>query len=98
PPWSPPFPYTTLFRSLLDELLPGVVLLLREAEVLEVAHEDVGIEDAHHDLLAVRGRERREAQLHLLSVGGARLDAAILRAAFFQDRKSTRLNSSHVAI
>src|SRR5690349_23640311 len=85
PPTPTLFPYTTLFRSLGAEHA-------RDAEVDQ--HDALAAEDhvlrldvAVHDLLAVHVRERL-----------ARVARVLDRVADDQprDRKSTRLNSSHV--
>ena len=52
---------------LVDHLLPAVAVVGGEAQVGEVAHQHVGREDPHHDLLAERRRHRRDAQLDLLA-------------------------------
>src|SRR3712207_7566231 len=84
PPRSTLFPYTTLFRSVgLDPaLLAG-----------EVA--DLGL-DAH-DVVA----QRREPAVEALDLGELRQCAATVRQPVqrrVEDRKSTRLNSSHANI
>src|SRR5207249_11263312 len=88
PPRSTLFPYTTLFRSLLDahdEVPPVVHIRQRvlEREVLEprVSDRDGGL----------RGERAHEA----LVLDVERYDASALVEG---DRKSTRLNSSHVSI
>src|SRR5690606_41822578 len=70
PPRSTLFPYTTLFRSVLQRGLLHDLADLRHVEILELA-----VQRIHHQLLGKR--------LHEL-IGA--------------DRKSTRLNSSHVKI
>src|SRR5690348_17681729 len=86
PPRSTLFPYTTLFRSLVDQ----VDRLVGQVAVLDVA---VG-ED--------RGRAQRlvgdlAAVVRLVAVAQAAqdLDGVVDR---YEDRKSTRLNSSHPSI
>jgi hypothetical protein len=59
-------------------------LVLVEAEAADVAEHDVGIEDAHDDLLAERGGKRRDAEFDLLAAV-LRRDAAVLRAALLRD-------------
>src|SRR5207247_10038833 len=82
PPTSPPFPYTTLFRSphavAVDVRLAGVAR--RRAVVTRIAH-------AIPVLVGLRRVGRRHAV-----VVAARRRAAGTRLI---DRKSTRLNSSH---
>ena len=59
-------------------------LVFVEPEAGEIAEQHLGIEDAHDQLFAECGRERRDAQLDLFSFA-LRLDAAVLRAAPFGD-------------
>src|SRR3712207_8372922 len=82
PPRSTLFPYTTLFRS-----------------VAVVAEELVLVEDLLRNLLGLAGRQGalgRAQRLVLLL--GHRRPAALAADAAHQDRKSTRLNSSHANI
>ena len=51
----------------------------------EVAHQHLGREDPHHDLLAERRRHRRDPQLDLVAGGRDRLDPAVLRAPLLDD-------------
>src|SRR5256885_13189710 len=84
PPRSTLFPYTTLFRS---------PLLLRLQQVLPR-----GVVD-DEDVVRVRVRGRGEVRV---VVPRRRLDpeeqAQVLVAVGREDRKSTRLNSSHLVI
>src|SRR5437868_8551136 len=86
PPRSPLFPYTTLFRS-----VAGVVRHQRRDA------------DAEVDVVAVLEFLRR-ARGHLVLGPGhvgtpsGLTRGALLDALFGGDRKSTRLNSSHVSI
>ena len=66
---------------LLDHRLPALCLVVGETELAEVLDQHFRIEDAHDQLLAEGGRQRRAAQLDLLAVRRARLDAAVLRLA-----------------
>src|SRR5688500_20084904 len=69
PPRSPPIPYTTLFRSLVDD-------------------ENVGeLDDAALDALQLVARARDAEEHERVDHPGDR-----------RDRKSTRLNSSHLVI
>src|SRR5690606_39527045 len=98
PPSSPLFPSTTLFRS-----VPHVLALEAAGSVLEAVNEAHAIERYAVQVLAVQ----RAAHVH---DGGAlaleRLDVlyqlgdAVVAplGTLDQDRKSTRLNSSHVKI
>src|SRR5690606_41235387 len=90
PPLSPPFPYTTLFRSEVQ----------RAADSMnEICSIDI-------DTQLLRDDERGRVELHHrpLGVVGAitpwnvPIALAAPKIATFQDRKSTRLNSSHVKI
>src|SRR3712207_8784629 len=78
PPRSTLFPYTTLFRSRVDELP-----LLVELGALELVRERVAL------VWALVGREP--------DVLVGRRDLAV-HAERAEDRKSTRLNSSHANI
>src|SRR5690606_40788619 len=87
PPTSTLFPYTTLFRS------------PREIHRYRRTHGD-GLERRHHtrrdEALDARGAGVRERQ-----AADARVPAPVegrARRNLSQDRKSTRLNSSHVKI
>src|SRR5207247_3766498 len=64
-----------------SHLVPALLVVVREAELAEVAHQHLGIADAHHDLLADGRRQRRQAQLDVALLERARLDASVLRAA-----------------
>src|SRR5690606_39771574 len=80
-PRPPPFPYTTLFRSLRDGERRQVWAALQTAAPLHVPHR------RNH----LRGDDRRNlGRLFVASHVGAEPDRT--------DRKSTRLNSSHVKI
>src|SRR5207253_6725983 len=92
PTRSPLFPYTTLFRSRRSFRSPR-----REAR-----HADSGrsVEALRHAVAGARGRRRRPLPRGPRALGeehGRRVRAA-RRAHRREDRKSTRLNSSHVAI
>src|SRR5207253_11321685 len=91
PPSSTLFPYTTLFRSFRLELpmpfeLRHVnVYLLRDGETFTLI--DTGLQT----------EESRQALNEKLAALKVPVDR-IKRILITQDRKSTRLNSSHVAI
>src|SRR4051812_49999583 len=92
PPTSPLFPYTTLFRSGVEQRLHALVLEGRAAEHRRHGDVERGLADRRletrdvDDLLG-------EVGLHqLVVVVGDRLDQV------GADRKSTRLNSSHMSI
>src|SRR3712207_7650242 len=78
PPRSPLFPYTTLFRSLRVDDVPGRVAAVRDEALRAV--EDPRVALAH----------RRGAH-----AGDVRAGVGLRQA---EDRKSTRLNSSHANI
>src|SRR5690625_6837610 len=81
PPRSTLFPYTTLFRSLLDEVMAG----LNPRDVEQAIQMVRRIRDAGVSILFIE---------HLMQATMALSDRVIV----IKDRKSTRLNSSHVAI
>src|SRR5690606_40723029 len=95
PPRSTPFPYTTLFRSLRDRL-QGQGGLARGFRTVDLDHSALGqAADAEGDVEHQRagaddfgGLDRAVAHAH---------DRA-LAELLLEDRKSTRLNSSHVKI
>src|SRR5207253_3571434 len=88
PPRSPPFPYTTLFRSEFR----GIDLALAESRRHEPAQEEL-VPPIHVSCLALArscaGRVRWLQRTQRLANARVGRDG---------DRKSTRLNSSHVAI
>src|SRR5256885_7397958 len=84
PPRSTLFPYTTLFRS-------------HREDVAVAAHRGVGVAQHGDDLLVL------EHLLQALLEGavkppGSLAQLAQKRAGRIEDRKSTRLNSSHLVI
>src|SRR3712207_9034499 len=94
PPRSTLFPYTTLFRSVVDDLLRGHGLegLPDLAHALgRVLDVGLGVRDVGlHDLAVVLEQLGPLVVVELLDV-----DVEVLGP---QDRKSTRLNSSHANI
>src|SRR5207248_11035732 len=91
PPRSPLFPYTTLFRSLVGLVGVGEELLVgeaREAEVVDVAAV----------LADERGARLERVQVLVLRQVGFLEIVDDAREAVAEDRKSTRLNSSHRTI
>src|SRR3989442_5829940 len=84
PPRSTLFPYTTLFRSAIGE---GAHVTTADRR-LDVGERRPG---------PARERVGLEAPIHLLDVPDATVPVGRLRR-YRQDRKSTRLNSSHVRI
>src|SRR5256885_9578703 len=85
PPRSTLFPYPTLFRS---RVRPRA----RE-ELLDVARLDAEREPS---LIADRRHVRRRARAGVREARHGRIDGARLEEP--EDRKSTRLNSSHLVI
>src|SRR2546422_6549589 len=80
PPRSTLFPYTTLFRSRDHRNLDVRGAVHGGGRVVEAA----GVERIEHELQEVVGYARRQL-----------LERLVRRAVQRQDRKSTRLNSSH---
>src|SRR5436309_10295314 len=87
PPTSTLFPYTTLFRSLLSQRLQ----FLHKLSTLEEMVEELGKEFRHAADDLAEG-----ISLHPMKMW-AEVDAHHYDHIFI-DRKSTRLNSSHVKI
>src|SRR5690606_40458905 len=96
-PRSPPSPYTTLFRSFRGRVRDGLVRTGAEAVEVFVEWQE-----------GAEGRHRRAGLRHTGQTWTGRLDGqnvsqlgelcAALAVVSFEDRKSTRLNSSHVKI
>src|SRR5207253_11221929 len=92
--WSLLFPYTTLFRS-----VEGDAALLVQQRDLHVAR--VGQPDVHErgDLRALDAQIAVvDVDLHLGDHAPVIFDLLVEEVMQLLDRKSTRLNSSHVAI
>src|SRR5205814_10001077 len=88
PPCSPLFPYTTLFRSVVDDADFLVVLVVRAVATGDLLGQVVHVGEAV-------GVEMRPVGDHHDDVGpGLGLDGR----RDPRDRKSTRLNSSHLGI
>src|SRR5439155_14304723 len=83
PPRSPLFPYTTLFRSLRDQLTRAEALLAMCRKM------DVDPTAAMNRFAEARTRLESDDFQEAM---------ANIRSAMASDRKSSRLNSSHVAI
>src|SRR5690606_40366596 len=98
PPRSPLFPYTTLFRSPVGwaDWLDHLESLGISRNVLIGRGEPASI--ALWFSFQVWARERRGEQLAELLTQGAATIEEIQAIARGRDRKSTRLNSSHVKI
>src|SRR5256885_8176425 len=86
PPRSTLFPYTTLFRSRAEDEVARRDL---------VAKRFADLRDAERQLAARRLQHVVEIDEDALRRLGAEIGH---RSVFFQDRKSTRLNSSHLVI
>src|SRR5690606_40728602 len=87
PPPSPPFPYTTLFRS-----PPQVALFLQPGEVAV----DRGTGAQAYGLADLPHRRRVAPAFGLLGDDVHDFPLALGQVLIHIDRKSTRLNSSHV--
>src|SRR5690606_41737047 len=87
PTTSPLFPYTTLFRSIAAAVNPEIsyVLVSQNGKTYYVARD------------AVKNAIRGEHEI-VGEVQGSELVGKRYRGPFDEDRKSTRLNSSHVKI
>src|SRR5207302_10201842 len=86
PPYSPLFPYTTLFRSLLGRIAPVDARRQEQPEAAEALRDPVHVLQRGIALAHGAGPDQRFADHHDLG------------CALELDRKSTRLNSSHVKI
>src|SRR3712207_7449194 len=86
PPRSTLFPYTTLFRSPGAHIVPGPGAALRLQSVGESEAGCASDRPAHNPV-----------EIGAEAVGAALVDG-VAGGAFLEDRKSTRLNSSHANI
>src|SRR5207302_8714650 len=92
PPRSTLFPYTTLFRS-------GVILTRRAREGIAAASRaGHGLRPSRARRVSVTGRPRARYQYSILRESGMLRGTGGSNARRTEDRKSTRLNSSHVKI
>src|SRR3712207_7895543 len=100
PPRSTLFPYTTLFRSAGIGSIPNEVLGLLSD------HKDIGVNsellaDGFVDLIergvitGTRKRTHRNKAIAANALGSQRLYEFVKENPGVEDRKSTRLNSSH---
>src|SRR3712207_9591699 len=94
PPRSTLFPYTTLFRSTINNTLPAQIERLLIAPIGRIGDHlpEKSVERASTALverITVAARERLPHAIAEFDIGG------IVRE---KDRKSTRLNSSHANI
>src|SRR5256885_9440923 len=90
PPRSTLFPYTTLFRSLLERRLENWRELDRR--LCERTHQ--GVKDSQNRFVTLEARLRLLSPTNVLERGYS----VTFDAETGQDRKSTRLNSSHLVI
>src|SRR5207302_6847370 len=98
PPRSPPFPYTTLFRSAGQQSCPARAAVAGLATVRQV---EPGAERGLQDRLPRRHAQRAPVRLDAYAVffrAQVSRSSSSGRTAAPSDRKSTRLNSSHVKI
>src|SRR5690606_40480246 len=94
-PRSPLFPYTTRFRSGHSDVVGGAVVAAEKSDVEELASwaNVTGVTGAPFDsYLTLRGLRTLFPRIERQQQNAAAV------AAFLEDRKSTRLNSSHVKI
>src|SRR5207249_11767237 len=97
PPLSTPFPYTTLFRSPRVGVLGGIGLFLGES-AFQVVALGRGLGEGTPPA-AVLGRRDGVPGPHERAARGVEgLHVAPNAVLGARDRKSTRLNSSHVSI
>src|SRR5256885_16325708 len=92
PPRSTLFPYTTLFRSgRLEKQLKRRIVVAAHPAVDELEIVDLTLIVRNHHLLRRKKRRSRGTSPHNLPER-----KSCIRAEVFADRKSTRLNSSHL--
>src|SRR5690606_41441119 len=90
PPWSTPFPYTTLFRSALGQAKDGRLHILGEmAKALKGARETLS--DTAPQIVTIKIPKDKIREV--IGSGGSVIREIVEKTG---DRKSTRLNSSHV--
>src|SRR5690606_41131873 len=95
PPFSPPFPYTTLFRS------SRIAAHGREGDVRDPVLPDVyaaRAEDIDGVAVLARAAVARRDVLDAIADHEGPVFAGLRTPDLDADRKSTRLNSSHVKI
>src|SRR5690606_39526675 len=92
------FPYTTLFRSLgiLLERVPALEATEAVVDGVEPVLDELRFDVAEHDVVAVGGGDLCDPASHRSRADDA--DSIDLVPYHTADRKSTRLNSSHVKI
>src|SRR5699024_12793154 len=84
------FPYTTLFRSVREEIMARIYV------ILESLLENVSIKKTRDllDFLVIN----IEKHANSYNEYEGHIDQEVLQETIDRDRKSTRLNSSHVSI
>src|SRR5205814_7333573 len=92
PPRSTPFPYTTLFRSVVCVVSGGNNDVSRYSDIVERSLVHQGLK---HYFLVTFPQEPGALRRFLDSVLGPDDDITLFE---YVDRKSTRLNSSHLGI
>src|SRR5207253_11072975 len=95
PPTPRPLPYTTLFRSHRQLLRRGLTAHFLQHLARNAVQLVDGLDHVHRD--ADGARLVRDRARDRLADPPGRVGAELVAAAVL-DRKSTRLNSSHVAI
>src|SRR5207249_11866411 len=95
PARAPPFPYTTLFRSDVGTALGG-----GDAGLLVPPGDPAALAAALDRLLSNPGRARSLGTCAARRAAAEYAERLMTRRynSLYQDRKSTRLNSSHVSI
>src|SRR2546430_16881726 len=94
PPRSTLFPYTTLFRSVDDDIRPDVAERRVHAGHVPALVQNAGRGRALENLHAPRARALGESHRDVHRIHAA----VLLHIEASLDRKSTRLNSSHSQI
>src|SRR3712207_8679990 len=87
PPRSTLFPYTTLFRSMIRFMFRSGV---RVSELCALRRRDIDLAEGSASIYRAKGGKSRTVHFDH--------DTADALAAYWTDRKSTRLNSSHANI
>src|SRR5690606_41778324 len=97
PPSSPLLPYTTLFRSLVPEGIEGQVPY--KGAVSAVLHQLAGGLRASMGYTGSHNlKDFRDNSVFVKISGAALNESHVHNVTITRDRKSTRLNSSHVKI
>src|SRR3989449_3932687 len=94
PPRSTLFPYTTLFRSVLDEFARDLTQLARETKLDPV----IGREQEIERVIQILARRTKNNPVLIGEPGVGKtaiVEGLAQKIISHEDRKSTRLNSSH---